>query len=266
MPSIATLVLLAALSWAVVILWVRSSLMMDAMPGRATLGDAASFAGMWLLMMAAMMVPALTPVVLLFRTMQRRRATQGSPAVPTAAYVGGYLVVWALAGIGADFVYSAAHAAGDHLRAGSGAVPYLGGGIIGLAGLYQFSPLKHVCLARCRSPFHMILHGWHEGRLGALRMGASHGAYCLGCCWGIMAVLFVVGLMNLGWMAALSVLIAVEKLTPWGAAMSRLVGGLFIALGVFMAVQPTLFPASGLQPASTMPMTQMPHRQSGTMP
>jgi predicted metal-binding membrane protein len=241
-------------------------MMMDAMPGRATFAGAAAFAGMWLLMMAAMMVPALTPVVLLFRTMQRGRAAHGSPAVPTAAFVGGYLVVWALAGIGADLAYYLARAAGDQLRAGSSAVPYLGGGIIVLAGLYQFSPLKHVCLAHCRSPFHIILHGWHEGRLGALRMGAAHGVFCLGCCWGIMAVLFVVGLMNLGWMAALSVLIAVEKLAPWGTPMSRLVGGLFIALGVLMAVQPRLFPASGLQPAGTMPMTQMTQTQPGTVP
>ncbi|HEY8283064.1 MAG TPA: DUF2182 domain-containing protein, partial [Chloroflexota bacterium] len=137
LPSIATLAVLAALSWAAVILWARSPMMMDAMPGRATFAGAAAFAGMWLLMMAAMMVPALTPVVLLFRTMQRGRAAHGSPAVPTAAFVGGYLVVWALAGIGADLAYYLARAAGDQLRAGSSAVPYLGGGIIVLAGLYQ---------------------------------------------------------------------------------------------------------------------------------
>jgi len=226
--------------------------MMDAMPGQATLVDAASFAGMWLVMMAAMMLPSVTPVVLLFRTMQRGRAARGSPTIPTSAFVGGYLVVWALAGIGADLAYVLAQAAGSHTRAGSGAVPYLGAGIIVLAGLYQFSPLKHRCLAHCRSPFHLILHGWRDGRLGALRMGASHGLSCLGCCWGIMAVLFVVGLMNLGWMAALSILIAGEKLAPWGLVMSRLVGILFIGLGMLMGAQPRLFPASGLQPVGTM--------------
>ena len=216
------------------------------MPGQATFRDAASFAGMWLLMMAAMMLPSVTPVVLLFRTMQRGRVARGSPAIPTSAFVGGYLVVWVLAGIGADLTYIFTQAAGDHLRAGSGVVPYLGGGIIVLAGLYQFSPLKQVCLAHCRSPFHLILHGWRDGRLGALRMGASHGLSCLGCCWGIMAVLFVMGLMNLTWMAVLSILIAGEKLSPWGLAMSRVVGVLFIALGVLMAAQPHLFPAFGL--------------------
>jgi predicted metal-binding membrane protein len=236
---------------------VRSSSMMDAMPGRATLAGASLFAGMWLVMMAAMMLPAVTPVVLMFRTIQRQRETRGSPVVPTAAFVTGYLVVWALAGIIADLAYIAAQAAGDRLHAGSGAVPYIGGGIIVLAGLYQFSPLKNVCLAHCRSPFHIILHGWHEGRVGAARMGASHGLYCLGCCWGITAVLFVVGLMNLAWMAALSVLIAVEKLAPRGVAIGRLVGLLFITLGVFMAAQPRWFPAAGLAANGEMHMTGM---------
>lgn len=256
-PSIATLALLAALAWAAVILWARSPGMMDAMPGRATLTGAALFAGMWLLMMAAMMLPAITPVALLFRTMQRQRGIRGTPIVPTAAFVAGYLAVWAVAGIIADLAYVAAQAAGERLQAGSGVVPYLGGGIVVLAGIYQFSPLKHVCLTHCRSPFHIILHGWREGRLGALRMGASHGVYCLGCCWGIMAVLFVMGLMNLAWMAALSVLIAVEKLAPRGVALGRLVGVLFIAFGVLMATRPGLFPASGLQTGDTAPMSGM---------
>jgi hypothetical protein len=212
---------------------------------------------MWSLMMAAMMLPAITPVVLLFRTIQCGRATGGHSAVPTAVFVAGYLVVWVMAGILADLAYLAALAAGDRLHAGSGAIPYIGGGILVLAGLYQFSPLKYVCLSHCRSPFHFMLHGWHEGRLGALRMGASHGFYCLGCCWGIMAVLYVVGLMNLAWMAALSVLIVLEKLAPWGVAISRLTGVLFLALGVFMASRPQLFPASGLQSAGAVPMPGM---------
>ncbi len=256
-PAIATLALLAVLAWAAVILWVRSPAMMDAMPGQATLAGAALFAGMWLLMMAAMMLPAVTPIVLLFRTIQRGRGANGRPAVPTAAFVAGYLVVWALAGVLADRVYLAAQAAGDRLQADADALPYVEGGILVLAGLYQCSPLKYACLAHCRSPFHVILHGWREGRWGALRMGASQGAYCLGCCWGIMAVLFVVGLMNLAWMAALSVLIVVEKLAPWGVAVGRLIGVLFIALGVCMAARPHLFPASGLQPAAVRPMVGM---------
>jgi predicted metal-binding membrane protein len=250
-------VLLAALAWAAVILWARSSAMMDAMPGRVTISGAGLFAGMWLLMMAAMMLPAITPIVLMFRTIQRQRRTRGSPVVPTAAFVTGYLVVWLLAGIAADLLYMAAKVAGDRLHTGSGAVPYIGGGIIVLAGLYQFSPLKHVCLAHCRSPFHIILHGWREGRVGAMRMGASHGLYCLGCCWGIMAVLLVVGLMNLAWMAALSILIALEKLAPRGVGIGRLVGVVFIILGITMAAQPRWFPAAGLEGNGDTSMADM---------
>ncbi len=253
-PSIATLALLAVAAWAAVIIWMRSPTMMDAMPGKATLSGAALFVGMWLLMMAAMMLPSVTPVVLLFRTIQLGRRTTGRPAVPTAAFVAGYLVIWVLAGVLADLAYLLVQAAGDHLQAGSPAVARIGGGILVLAGLYQCSPLKFVCLSHCRSPFHFIMHGLREGRLGALRMGASHGAYCLGCCWGIMAVLFVVGLINLAWMAALSLLIVVEKSAPWGVAISRLMGVLFILLGVVMAARPQLFPPSGLQPAGSMPM------------
>lgn len=256
-PAIATFVLLAVLAWAAVIFWARSPAMMDAMPGQATLAGAALFVGMWLLMMAAMMLPAVTPIVLLFRTIQRGRGTDGRPVVPTVAFAAGYLAIWALAGVLADSVYLAIQAAGDRLQAGLGALPYVGGAILVLAGLYQYSPLKYACLAHCRSPFHIILHGWHEGRRGALRMGASHGACCLGCCWGIMAVLFVVGLMNLTWMAALSILILVEKRAPWGVAIGRLTGVLFIVLGVCMAVRPNLFPPSGLQPTAIRPMMGM---------
>ena len=256
-PSLGTLVLLAALAWGAVILWARSPAMMDAMPGQVALASTALFAGMWLLMMVAMMLPAVIPIVLLFRTIQLRHVTDGRPAIPTTVFVAGYLLVWAVAGLLADLVYVAAQDVGARLQAGSASIPLIGAGILALAGLYQLSPLKYVCLAHCRSPFHFVLHSWREGRRGALRMGVSHGAYCLGCCWGIMAVLFVVGLMNLAWMAALSVLIVVEKLAPWGVAVGRVIGVVFIALGVCMAVRPQLFPASGLQPATTL-MASMP--------
>jgi hypothetical protein len=120
------------------------------------------------------------------------------------------------------------------------------GAIMILAGIYEFTPLKNACLRHCRSPLHLVMHGWREGYGGATRMGATHGLFCLGCCGGIMAVLFVVGLMNLGWMAALSLLILTEKLAPSGVAIGRLVGGLFIILGLLMALQPRLFPAGGM--------------------
>jgi predicted metal-binding membrane protein len=241
----------------VVIFWSRSSSMMDAMPGRATVQGALLFAGMWLVMMAAMMLPATTLPVLQFRTMQRRRPVRSNLTVSTAAFLCAYLAVWILAGIAADLIYIAAQAAGTRLHAGHGIVPVIGGAIVLVAGIYQLSPLKQRCLARFRSPFHIIVHDRHESRVGALCMGASHGAYCLGCCWGIMALLFVMGLMNLAWMAALSILILAEKVVPRGATLGRLVGVVFVALGVCIAVQPRLFPASGLQSSDASPMSGM---------
>jgi predicted metal-binding membrane protein len=255
--TVVTLGFLAALTWAAVVFLTRSSSLLSAMPGRATLVGAMQFTGMWLLMMAAMMLPSATPIALLFRTIQRRRGAEGNLAVSTAAFLAGYLLVWTLAGLLGDLAYVAGLHLARSLHTGAAAIPAVGGGILVVAGLYQFAPLKSICLARCRSPFHFILHHWREGRLGAVRMGASHGAYCLGCCWGIMAVLFVVGLMNLAWMAALSVLIVVEKLMPWGRTLAHLVGALFIVLGIVMTVRPAFLPAAGLQPSDTMAMARM---------
>jgi predicted metal-binding membrane protein len=231
---------------------------MSVMLGQAAPAAAALFAGMWLVMMAAMMLPAIVPVVLLFRTVQRQRGARGGPVVPAAVFVSGYLGVWLLAGLGADLAYTAAHALGARVPFGPVVAPYLGGAILVLAGLYQFTPLKNVCLKHCRSPLHFVMHGWRDGRMGAMRMGATHGLFCLGCCWGIMAVLFVVGLMNLGWMAALSLLIMAEKVAPRGVAIGRVVGGLFVALGMLMALQPGLFAAAGLVSSETMAIGSMP--------
>lgn len=255
---LATIALLTGLAWAATILVARSPVAMSAMPGQATPLAAALFAGMWLVMMAAMMLPAITPMMLLFRNVQRQRGASGRPAVPTAIFVAGYLAVWLLAGLAADLIYTVAQAVGARIPTGTNVVPYVGGAIVILAGIYQFTPLKNACLRHCRSPLHLVMHGWREGYGGAMCMGATHGLFCLGCCGGIMAVLFVVGLMNLGWMAALSLLILTEKLAPRGVAIGRLVGGLFIVLGLLMALQPRLFPAGGLTTTGGgMAMTSM---------
>ena len=141
------------------------------------------------------------------------------------------------------------------IGANSGWLPYAGGAIVVGAGIYQLTPLKNVCLRHCRSPIHFLLGGWGKGKLGAFRTGAGHGLFCLGCCWGIMAVLFVVGLMNLAWMAALSLLITVEKLAPRGLQIAWGVGGLFIVLGALIALRPSIFTPSGLAMSSGMKMT-----------
>lgn len=116
----------------------------------------------------------------------------------------------------------------------------IGGAVLIAAGLYQLTPLKNVCLKHCRSPLHFIMHRWREGYLGALIMGMDHGAYCLGCCWGLMLVLFVVGIMNIAWMGILTLVIFVEKISKHGVVISKVVGGLLILLGLVMAIRPAI--------------------------
>lgn len=260
------LLAVAALAWIGLIVWARSPSMMDSMPGHVAPARAVLFAGMWLTMMAAMMLPAITPIVLLFRTVQRGRASQGVDAIPTGIFVSGYFAVWLAAGIAAFLAYALVQNVAGAMGASSAWIPYLGGGIVVIAGMYQFTPLKNVCLRHCRSPIHFLLHGWGQGKRGAFRTGASHGFFCLGCCWGIMTVLFVVGLMNLGWMAALSLLITVEKLAPRGVLIARAIGGLFIALGALIAFWPSVFTASGLSLHSPMTMNQMSTRTNQMQP
>ena len=261
-PALALLAL-ATLAWIGVIVWARSPSMMDAMPGAFAPTRAALFAGMWLVMMAAMMLPAVTPIVLLFRTVQRGRSSAGAGAVPTSVFVSGYLAVWLAAGIAAFLVDALVQFAAGKVGASSSWLPYIGGALVAAAGIYQFTPLKNVCLRHCRSPIHFLMHGWGEGKRGAFLTGVQHGGFCLGCCWGIMTVLFVVGLMNLGWMAALSLVITVEKLAPRGVALARGVGGLFLVLAALIAFWPSVFMPSGLTSPDRMTMAPATTRSNG---
>jgi len=150
-------------------------------------------------------------------------------------------------------------AAGTDWLAWDRAGPYVAGGAIAAAGLYQFSPLKEVCLRHCRGPFHYVVHGWRDGRLGALRMGAEHGVYCIGCCWGLMAVLFALGL-SLFWMAAVAAVIFAERVLPYGLRLSRVYALALFALGGLLAGAPGSVPGltqpdSGNSP---QPMRGMP--------
>jgi predicted metal-binding membrane protein len=131
--------------------------------------------------------------------------------------------------------------AGDVLawdRAG----PYVAGGAIVVAGLYQLTPVKDVCLHHCRTPLHFLLHDWHEGATGALRMGFTHGVYCVGCCWGLMIVLFSLGVMSLVWMAAIAAVIFAEKVLPYRERLTRVIGVVFVALGIWIAASPGSVP------------------------
>ena len=192
---------------------------------------------MWAVMMVAMMVPAASPMVLIFAGVNRRRAVLGSPAVPTAIFLAGYLAIWSAFSLAAAAAQWGLQEA-SLLSAGSlKAVPLVGGLLLLGAGLYQFTPLKQACLARCQSPLGFILTEWREGRWGAFRMGLRHGGFCVGCCWALMALLFVAGVMNLIWVAALAALVLVEKLLPWERVASWTVGALLIGWGMWVLVR-----------------------------
>jgi predicted metal-binding membrane protein len=189
---------------------------------------------MWAVMMVAMMVPAASPMILTFATINRRRAASGTPAVPTAIFLAGYLVIWSAFSLGAAALQWALQAAALLSPATLEATPFVGGALLIAAGLYQVTPLKYACLARCQSPIGFILTEWREGVRGAFVMGVRHGAYCVGCCWALMGLLFVAGVMNLLWVAAIAAFVLVEKLVPRGRVVSWSAGVLLLVWGAWV--------------------------------
>jgi predicted metal-binding membrane protein len=186
---------------------------------------------MWAVMMVAMMVPSASPMVLMYARIARSRKDVRAHGVWLFAV--GYIVVWT--------IFSAAATAGQFalqratlLTGGLTATPLIGGIILAAAGIYQLTPLKDACLGHCRSPMGFFMTEWRDGAAGAFRMGLKHGAYCAGCCWMLMALLFVMGVMNLLWVAAISMLVLIEKATPFGRAIARASGVAMIAAGALM--------------------------------
>jgi predicted metal-binding membrane protein len=198
--------------------------------------DAASLLVMWWVMMAAMMLPSSTMMIMTFATVNRRSREREQPSVGTGFFAAGYLIGWG----GFSVAATAAQWGLDRLALMSAmdmtVPPIIGGVLLIAAGLYQFTPLKHACLRHCRSPFNFILNRWREGRAGAVAMGLEHGLYCLGCCWVMMALLFVFGVMNLIWIAALTALVLAEKVLPRGPLIAGISGIAMIGAGGAMLV------------------------------
>lgn len=197
-------------------------------------GELLAVFGMWAVMMVAMMLPSAAPMILLFATVNRRRAVDQARPVPVAIFVAGYLVVWAgfsaLAALGQSGLQRAALLSGETITA----APWLGGAFLIAAGLWELTPLKYACLARCQSPLAFIMTEWREGPRGALVMGLRHGIFCVGCCWALMSLLFVAGVMNLLWVAAIAGLVLAQKLLPVGRFASRGAGAALLAWGVLV--------------------------------
>lgn len=226
-----------------------SSMTMPDMPGMAMAMPAmhawswvelGALVVMWSVMMVAMMLPSAAPMILMFAAINRRRREQPGPLVPTAAFVAGYLLVWTGFSVLASLAQWGLHAAALLSPMMVSTSPWLGGVLLVAAGVFQWSPLKQACLNGCRSPLSFIIGRWRPGRSGALRMGLEHGAYCLGCCWLLMAMLFVAGVMNLLWVAAIAAFVLLEKAVPRGELVSRVAGVALVGGGGLLLARAVL--------------------------
>jgi predicted metal-binding membrane protein len=243
---IAALFALAAVAW-----WSTADRMsgMDAGPG-TDVGALGWFLGVWLVMMAAMMLPSVSPTVALYARMARR-----SSLVAPFVFAAGYLATWTAAGLVAYGVFEIGRSLlGDELT-WDGAGRWLAGGTLVVAAAYELTPMKDLCLGKCRSPLGFLLGAWRPGKWGALVMGVRHGAWCVGCCWALMASLFALGVMSLAWMAFVAGLIALEKTVPFGRAITYGTAGLLLVLGVLLIAAPDAVP--GLTIPADGGMSQM---------
>jgi len=236
------LLALAAGAWVVLF---GQSTMGDGMPTRPTMGMAAPlFLALWVTMMAAMMFPTAAPMILVFARVHENRRQRGTAFVPTWVFVAAYLLVWT--GFGA-LMYGlalAAEALADSSMAIAENAPRAGGVLLILAGLYQLSPLKNLCLSKCRNPLEFVMQRWAEGYAGAFWMGLKHGAYCLGCCWLLFVILFPLGVMNVVAMALITLLIFAEKSSPGGRRLGQVAAIALVGYGVLVLVLPGALPTT----------------------
>jgi predicted metal-binding membrane protein len=230
---VALLLALAAAAW-----WSTADRMagMDAGPG-TDLGALGWFLGVWVVMMAAMMFPSLAPTVALYTTMTRRRGP-GRPLLFTA----GYLLVWGTAGVGAYGLFELGKSLFGGALAWHTGGRWFAAGVLAVAAIYELTPLKDVCLAKCRSPIGFLLGTWRDGRLGAVEMGSKHAGWCLGCCWALMAALFALGVMSVVWMAFVAALIALEKTLPWRRPATWGTAAILLVLAVAVLAFPGAVP------------------------
>jgi predicted metal-binding membrane protein len=243
---VALLFAVAALGW-----WWTGDRMRGMDNGPWTgLGSFGWFLGVWVVMMAAMMFPSVAPTVALYSRMTRQR----SP-LPPLVFTAGYLLTWAVAGIVAFGIGVALNSISGDLFTWDRAGRWTAGGTLVVAAVYELTPLKDVCLGKCRSPLGTLLGSWRDGLSGALQMGAKNGAWCVGCCWALMASLFALGIMSVMWMAVVAGLIAVEKTVPWRRVASYGTATVLLALGVLVLTAPAAIP--GLTNPRDPPMQQM---------
>ncbi len=245
------LLVVALVLWPVLAGWMQG---MDGGPG-TDLGTFGWYVGFWLTMSAAMMLPSAAPMILTFSRIAVGRGERGRAYVSPWIFVAGYLGAWLSVGVVAFGVDRLLASVAGGVLAWDRSGPVVAGITVIAAGLYELTPLKRACLRHCRTPLHFVMHGWHEGRLGALRMGGEHGAICIGCCAGLMVILFVLGVMSVLWMAIIAGVIAAEKLLPFGERLTQVVAVALVALGLWITVAPESVP--GLTDPSSGMMSPM---------
>jgi predicted metal-binding membrane protein len=267
--------LLAAVLSAAAIAWLLTRnrmLGMDAGPGTDP-GSLGFYTTSWVVMVAAMMFPSILPMVLTFATIQGRRRDRGAigRATSTWIFVAGYLVAWTCFGLAAYGLYVGLRSLAIPALSWHHGGRYVAGAVLIAAAAYQLTPAKDACLRRCRGPLDFLRPRWREGAAGALRMGVVHGAWCVGCCWALMASLFALGLMSITWMIVIAALIAAEKLLPSKVSVNRSVTSVLLVLALGVALLPARLPgltipdsqAAGAMHSMGMPAQQRPMSMGG---
>jgi predicted metal-binding membrane protein len=238
---------------------------MDAGPG-TNLGTLGFYTSAWVVMMAAMMFPSIAPMVLVYRMIERRRRDQARavPGGSTSLFVTGYLASWTIFGLLAYVLFVGVRSLSIDAFSWHRGGPYLAGGVLLAAAIYQLTPAKDACLRRCRGPLQFLSGAWRDGPIGAFRMGIEHGGWCVGCCWALMAALFALGVMSVGWMVFVAALIAIEKLLPWKVPANRTIAAVLTGLAVAVALAPAHVPGLTL-PDSAVAQRAMSMMRGGAM-
>ena len=243
-----SLLLMTALAWGILIWQAAGMTRMSTQAMGLTMGmSAAIFIALWAVMMVAMMLPSAAPMILMFGAVYAGKRRQAQPFVPIWVFISAYLLIWASSGVAFYLLALGA----DRLAAQSMWLTQnaarIGGVVLLAAGLYQLSPLKRICLAKCRTPLQFILGSWRDGYRGAFRMGLEHGIYCLGCCWLLFAILFPLGIMNIAIMALITALVFAEKSFPVGQRIAQLLALALFAYGLLVIIVPGALPTMQMQ-------------------
>ncbi len=230
---LAGIVVIAGLGWAYLFSMAGMEEMMAPSLAGWTASDFAVMFTMWVVMMVAMMLPTAAPLLLIHARLARAGRDRGESIAPTGVFAAGYLLAWTVFSLAATLEQWALERAALLSPKMAAATPYLGATVLIGAGVYQLTPLKRVCLTHCRSPLDFVMHHWRRGFAGALRMGLEHGLYCVGCCWFLMGLLFVGGVMNVTWIALISIFVLLEKAAPRGEIWAYTAGVLLLVAGLW---------------------------------